>query len=484
MTELKKTLGGIQYFSLGFGAIVGVGWIVYLGLWFEQAGPVGTMLAFILGGLLMAVIGLCYAELSTMFEVAGAEAAYGYAAFGGRTAFAVGWALVLMLVAVVPYVSVSLAWILDVLVPGIGGPELYSWRGQPIRAGSLAIAVGWTLWLGVLNYRGVKPAARFQDWLTYGKIAVSLLFFGAGIFGGSVANLEPMFGRGASGINPGGMIAVLATTPWFLAGFNTVPQLLEEKARGTSARSVGLIIVLSIVAGGVYYGVAALSAGMAGPWTEIAGQELPAAAAFRAAFGNEFFARVVLVTGLFGVVTVGNACTVSVSRLLFALGRARCIPLAFTRLHPRFRSPVVAIAFAIAFGVLGNFLGRAGIAPIVNVGSAAACLGYLVAALALIRLRRTAPDRPRSYRIPGGVVTAGVAALGSLFLLASSLRQHWLDAKGGFPLEWLVIAVWTAIGVVLYRRTAPGRAAIGERGLERLMLEGEASGDAVVAAGP
>lgn len=473
MTELKKTLGGIQYFSMGFGAIVGVGWIVYLGLWFDQAGPVGTMVAFVVGAALMAVIGLCYAELSTMYEVTGAEATYGYAAFGGGVGFAVGWALVLMLVAVIPYVSVSLGWILDVLVPGISGPELYSWRGQPIRAGSLAIAVGWTLWLGLLNYRGIRAATRFQDWLTYGKIVISVLFFGAGIFGGSVENLVPMFGRDAAGINLPGMLAVLATTPWFLAGFNQVPQLLEEKAQGTSSRSVGLIIVFAILAGGVYYGVAALSAGMAGPWTTISGQELPAAAAFRAAFGSEWLARAVLVAGLFGIVTVGNACTISVSRLLFSLGRARCIAPAFTRLHPRFRSPVFAIAFATGFGVLGNFLGRAGIAPIVNVGSAAACLGYLVAALAVIRLRRTDPDRRRSYHVPGGAVTAGIAAVGSAFLLASSLRQHWVDAKGGFPLEWAVIGVWAAVGLALYRNTAPARQALGEPALTRLMLEGE-----------
>ncbi|MGE3617527.1 MAG: APC family permease [Gemmatimonadales bacterium] len=475
MTELKKTLGGIQYFSLGFGAIVGVGWIVYLGLWFDQAGPVGTMVAFVLGGLLMAIIGLCYAELATMYEVAGAEAAYGYAAFGPGVSFAVGWAMVLMLVAVIPYVSVSLGWILDVLVPGIGGPTLYSWRGQPIRAGSLAVAVGWTLWLGVLNYRGIRPATRFQDWLTYGKIAISVLFFAAGIFGGSTANLAPAFGRGASGLNLNGLLAVLATTPWFLAGFNQVPQSLEEKAPGLQSRTVGLLVVLAIVSGGVYYGLAAISAGMAGPWTEISGQELPAAAAFRAAFGSELFARLVLVAGLFGIVTVGNACTIAVTRLLFSLGRSRAIAPAFTRLHPRFRSPVTAIVFAVAFGVIGNFLGRAGIAPIVNVGSAAACLGYLVAALAVIRLRQIAPDRHRGYRVPGGVVTAWVAALGGAFLLVSSLRQHWLDAKGGIPLEWIVIAVWAALGAVLYRQSAPARAELGPERLRKLMLEGEAA---------
>ncbi len=475
MSELKKSLGGVQFFTIGFGAIVGVGWIVYMGLWYEQAGPVGTMIAFLAGGLLMALIALCYAELATMYPVAGAEAAYAYGAFGGAVAFVVGWALVLMLIAVIPYVSVSLAWILDVLIPGMAGPVLYTWRGQPVRATSLAIAVFWTLWLGVVNYRGIKGASRFQDLLTFGKIAVSLLFFAAGIFGGRVEHLEPIFPRPLGAGALGGIVAVLSTTPWFFGGFNQIPQVLEEKSSGTSVRSVGLIVVLSVLAAAVYYALAALSAGMAAPWPSIARQELPVAAAFRAAFGSELLARAVLVAGLFGIVTVGNACTIAATRLLFALSRARAITPVFQRLHAEYGSPVPAIAFVTGFGVLGNFLGRSGIAPIVNVGSVAAALGYLITALAVLRLRRTAPDRPRPYRMPLVRLVGGISAAGALFLLASSLRQHWIDAKGGVPIEWVVIVVWAAIGFALYRAAGPSRRALGESQLRRLVLGLESS---------
>ena len=252
MADLKKTLGPVQFFSIGFGGIVGVGWIVYMGLWFSQAGPIGTMIAFLVGGLLMALIGLCYAELGAMYPVAGAEAVYGYRAFGQFGSFAVGWAMVLMMTAVVPYVSIGLAWLLDALIPGIAGPELYTWRGQPIRALGLAISVGWTLWLGVLNYRGIQGAARFQDWLTYGKVAISLLFVGAAILLGSTANLRPMFQHAANGSVAGGLMAVLATTPWFFGGFNMIPQVFEERAEGTSARTLGLVVVFSILAAATY----------------------------------------------------------------------------------------------------------------------------------------------------------------------------------------------------------------------------------------
>jgi amino acid transporter len=470
MAELKKTLTGVQFFSIGFGGIVGVGWIVYMGIWFNQAGPIGTVIAFLVGGLLMSLIGLCYAEAGSMFPVAGGEAAYAYGAFGGTAAFIVGWAMVLMMTAVVPYVSVSLAWILDVLFPGIGGPTLYVWRGQPIRALGLVIALVWTCWLGVLNYRGLRGAARFQDWLTYGKIAISVLFVGAGIFKGSSTNLQPLFQASTGGTVLGGMVAVLATTPWFFGGFNEIPQMLEEKSEKTSVRMVGMITVLAILAAAAYYAIVALATGMVGPWQQIAKQELPAAAAFRMAFGSELMARIVLVAGLFGIVTVGNAASIAGSRLLFALGRARSITPRFTALHPKYGSPVVAILFMTAFGLTGCFLGRGGIAPIVNVGAAAGSLAYLFTSAGVWRLRHREPNRQRPYRIPAGIVIPLLASIGSGYLLLISFRQHWIDGGGSFPVEWMVIIAWAIIGAVLYHRAKPERVALGEDARRRVVL--------------
>jgi amino acid transporter len=209
---------------------------------------------------------------------------------------------------------------------------------------------------------------------------------------------------------------------------------------------------------------------MAGPWQQITTQELPAAAAFRLAFDSELLARVVLVTGLFGIGTVGNACSIAVTRLLYSLSRSRWITPVFTRLHATRGSPVPAIVFATTFSLLGCFLGRAGLAPIVNVGSAVAAVAYLIASLSVIRLRRIDPARARPYRMPGGVPLAVVAALGSGFLTLSSFRQHWVDARGAFPLEWAILLVWAAIGLGLYRQARPERESLGEPERRRLML--------------
>ena len=87
--QLKRVIGRLGFFSLAFGSMIGVGWITSLGNWFQNAGPLGSMVAFLVGGLIMLVIGLCYAEVTPMLPVSGGEVAYAYKASGTAMAFVV-----------------------------------------------------------------------------------------------------------------------------------------------------------------------------------------------------------------------------------------------------------------------------------------------------------------------------------------------------------------------------------------------------------
>src|SRR5690606_27992406 len=71
--ELRKAIGRFGFFALAFGSMVGVGWVTAVGSWLEQAGPLGAVLAFLTGGLLMLCIGFCYAEATPMLPLAGGE---------------------------------------------------------------------------------------------------------------------------------------------------------------------------------------------------------------------------------------------------------------------------------------------------------------------------------------------------------------------------------------------------------------------------
>src|SRR5580765_7228283 len=123
--ELRHELNASQYFTFSFGAIVGVAWVVVLGSLLKEAGPLGTIVGFLLGGIASVFVGLCYAEITTMFPGAGGEVLYAYEIYGVRASFAAGWFLALAYVAIVVFEGLSIGWIAGTIVPGIEGPVLY-----------------------------------------------------------------------------------------------------------------------------------------------------------------------------------------------------------------------------------------------------------------------------------------------------------------------------------------------------------------------
>ena len=102
--SLGKEIKARHFFSLAFGCIIGVGWIIVLGEWLEIAGPLGAILGFAIGALVMMIVGLCYAELASMLPVSGGEVAYAYEIFGAKSSYAIGWFLALA------YISVTSFW--------------------------------------------------------------------------------------------------------------------------------------------------------------------------------------------------------------------------------------------------------------------------------------------------------------------------------------------------------------------------------------
>ena len=469
-TGLKRALGPWQFFSFAFGSIVGVGWVVFLGDWLQRGGPAGAIIGFIIGAGLIALIGLCYAEAATMFPVSGGEVPFAYEAFGTGAAYAVGWALVMSYVGAVAYVASSMAWILDYLIPGIRGPALYEFRGNMIHAGSLLVAMLTVAWLTWINWRGVRSSGRFQDIFTYSKLFIAAVFMGAGIFGGSVANLDPLFSNEGGRTALGGVLAVMAVVPWFLGGFNSVPQVMEERTEGTSLPLIGRITVFAILVGGIFYSLVILSASMALPWHNLLNVELPTAAAFRQAFGSELLARLVLVTGLFGIATVGNGTFVAATRILFALSRASIMTATFGRTHPVTGVPDRAIIFIGVIAAAGTLLGRQGIGPIVTIGAIGLSFGYFVTSAAVLRLRYTAPDRPRPYRIRFGVPVALVATLSSLGLITAALRDPWVASGGRFPFEWMLVAIWSAAGVLFWMVNGKARSGLSSQERRRVIF--------------
>ena len=453
--ELRREISAWSLFTLAFGTIIGVGWITVMGVWLGQAGPLGAVLGFIGGGLIMAVIGICYAEAAAMFPVSGGEVAYVYEMFGGKFCFAAGWVLAFDYIALTSFEAISIGWILSALIPGFEGPVIYSALGEDVHLWALLAGIGFMVILAVINYRGAKLASNVQGALTIALIVATVAFVAAGLSLGDTSNLKPLFVTDSSGAVMFGILAVLATTPFWFAGFDTIPQAMGELEERANLKLIPLVIVLAIGLALVYYCFVILSTAMTLPREQLLVQELPVASSFEAAFGSATFGKVVLVAGLLGLITTWNAMFFAATRLIFALGRGRMIPAWFGQVHTRFGTPYAAILFVAILGSFGALFGRNAIVPIVNAGAICLAFIFFVVVLGTIKLRYTEPDRKRPFRVPGGTAVLIVAAILALALLLISATEP-LRAGTGFPLEWTLILAWSLAGIVFWliaRRT-------------------------------
>jgi amino acid transporter len=461
-SELGQEIKTRHFFSLAFGCIIGVGWIIILGRWLEQAGPLGAMLAFAGGALLIMIVALCYAEVAAMLPASGGEVVFAYEISGTKSSFALGWFLALSFIATISFEAISTGWIISVLIPGSEGLTLYNISGEPVQLGVLLIGLGGMGFLFYLNYIGVKSAVVFQEVFTYSLLAISLVFITAGLIWGKVDNLKPLFSSPEIGPALGGVVAVFVMIPFMLSGFEVIPQTIEEKAPGTSLKLVSKVILISIGAASIFYLLCILSASMVMPWKELIHLEFPAAGAFEAAFHSPWMAKLVLFAGLCGIITTWNTCYIVATRIIFALGRAQIIVPLLGRVHPVFKSPHIAVIFVGIMGSLGVLLGKGALIPVVNVASATIALAYGSTCFVLIKLRRVRPHQNRPYRIPGGVATAVLGLLSSLFMLFLALYQPYRMAKGSIPMEWIIILVWSVLGLIFWLYARKYRDALSE----------------------
>ncbi len=341
--ELRRSIGGFGFFSLAFGSMIGVGWITGLKGMFEQAGPLGTTVAFALGGVLMISIGLCYAEAMKKLPVSGGEVAYAYKAFGTNKAFIVGWCLAFGYLSVSAFEAVSVGIVIS-YIANVDAWPLYKVNGSVVYGSHLLLAIGFTSAVAYVNYRGVGLAARVQSILTIVLVLGAGAFVTAGFWNGQWNNLQPAFGSPDTSTAVGGVLAVLVTAPFWFVGFDTIPQAAEERLDGFPAKRLGQMLVLAILGSTVFYALVFISVGMTVPWKSIIDQPLPTAVAFQRAFASPIWGRLVLVIGLIGLLTSWNGFFLSGCRVLFCAGtRAyhssdfRCDSQAIRHAHRRHR---------------------------------------------------------------------------------------------------------------------------------------------------
>lgn len=439
MTELARKLRLVDYFTLGFGSMVGVGWLVLMDDWLGRGGPAGAILAFALCGVALLPVGYVYGRLISSRPDAAGEVAYTAAVFPRAASYWTGWMMLLAYAVVCPWEAVAIGRVVAFIFPTLDSAELYRVAGSPVYLPHIALGLALTGVLVVLNYRGIRQSAIFQNVTTFGLLLLFVVFGSAGIARGSAHNFAPLWSH-TPAIS---VLLALQIVPYFMTGFESTAKASEEAHPDLPAQHHLYAPLMAIAAAMVFYCCVIGVVAWAQPWKSVAGANFPTAVAIERAVGSRWVVNVILAAALFSLGKVFNGNFVAATRLLFAMARRELVHGAFAAVHPRFRTPASAV---IAIGVttaLASLFGSQLLVPITEVGSFAAGFGWMMACAAYFAMRPGATDR-------------ALAVVGVL-VGASLLIMKLLPAiPGHFTLwEFVALAVWIALGAAMHRRAGP-----------------------------
>jgi amino acid transporter len=446
MPSLARKLRLTDYFTLAWGSMVGVGWLVVMDDWLQRGGALGALLGFAIGGALLFPIGWVYGKLVAAMPDAAGEIAYTAAAFSRPVSFATGWMMMLAYFIVCPWEAVAVGRIAGYIVPSLDSIEIYRIAGRPVYLPHLVIGLALTALLTVLNYSGVRLSATFQNWTAFGTLALFIIFVTLGVSKGSPHNFPPLFTH-APLVS---FLLVLQIVPYFMTGFESVSKAAEESTPEFRGQGFLKAISMALLVGILFYTIVIAAVAYVAPWHELIGEKFMTAVAFQRAVGSRWIVNVILAAALMSLVKCFNGNFIAASRLLFALGRRGLVEPRAGRIHPQHRTPstaVLCIGLATAACML---LGDAILVPITEVGSVACAIGWAATCAAYIGMGRsgTLPGQSRLSAVEGLV-----AGFGLLVAIAMLLMKVVPTIPGHFTVyEWLALGIWITLGAVSHRR--------------------------------
>lgn len=373
--------------------------------------------ALFLCAFIVFILVLNFAEVGSRFDKTGGPYLYIYSAFGRIPAFIIGWLMLLTRIA-------AYAALINLFVT-------YLSFINPVFLNATyrnSLMTGITLVLTWVNYRGVKNSTLLNNYFAVAKILPLLIFILVGLF---YINPELFDLRQTPPPLPDFSATVLILIFAF-TGFEAV--LVNTGEIKDPRKNIPFALVVSMVFVTIFYSLIQFVS--IGILPELANSERPitdAAQLFMGPSGG------LLIT--FGaLVSIGgamNAMMLMGSRIPFALSEENQFPKFFSKLHPRFQTPVYSILFyagvTLIVSLTGSFIYAVSITVINKV------LVFLMVSAAMIKLRKTDKDKTNYFKLPYGNIFAIAGILASVWLLSSSKKEELYD---------VLIAI--AIGIILF----------------------------------
>ena len=444
---LERVLGAGALFSTAYG---NVGSSIYYALGLVAVFALGmTPVVFVIAGLVFAATAATYTEATTMFPEAGGSSSFARRAFNEFWSALTAWGQMLNYIITVAISAFFLPHYLGVLWEPLVGPP-----------GDVIFGVGVVVLLAALNVVGVQEAARLNIVLAIADLATQLLLVGLGLV--LVFSPETLVENIDFGTSPKLSEFLVAIPVGMVAftGIDTISNMAEEaRDHGTTIPRAMRAVVVAVITVSIGLPLVALSAM---PVEE--GRTLLGVSGAEGGYADNPVLGVVKQMGLgplertaeiyvgFLAATIllvaTNAGLIGVSRLSYSMGQYRQLPERLRQLHPRYRTPYVAI---VVFGFIACLTILPGQATFLGtIYAYGAMLSFTMAHLAVIALRVKQPDLERPFRGPFNLRVRGVdlpvfavvgaLATGASFVVVSLLNVETLIAG----------TLWVALGMLVF----------------------------------
>ncbi|UUI03757.1 APC family permease [Oceanobacillus jeddahense] len=475
--QLKRTLKPQWVWAIALGSAIGWGAFVQPSVWMSGSGPLGAIIGFGIGALLMMIIAVSYGFLVEKFPVSGGEFAYAYLGFNRNHAYIAGWFLVLGYMCIVALNASALALMIRYIFPSVAEQGyLYSIAGWDVYLVEVLIASTALIIFAYMNFRGSTLSGRLQYIFVIFMI-LGVLFLGIGAVlnpATSFANLQPVFNPATTTFSS--IILIVAIAPWAFVGFDNVPQAAEEF--NFPAKKAFMLIIFSLICAGLIYMIMIMATALYMPWQELvsAQSQWGTGDAMSGLFGN--IGILVLAIALsMGVFTGLNGFYVSSSRLLFAMGRAQIIPNVFGKLHSKYKTPFAGIIFTCVVCLITPWFGRQVLTWVVDMSSVGVTIAYIYTCVVAFKSFKWSKEgllsvnQNRHMPAVAAPVKKGFSLAGTLigFIFLGLLLIPNSPAFMGAP-SLIALIVWVSLGVIFYLIKGPEFRKIPKERLEYLIL--------------